>query len=445
VSAFVFTGPTISAEDAAAELDAVYLPPVAQGDVIRVMALRPTAIGIVDGYFEHVPAVWHKEILWALHEGVPVFGSASMGALRAAELAAFGMEGVGSIFESYMSGELEDDDEVAVAHAGAEDGFVAMSTPMVNVRSTLARAELEGVLGARGRGALEAVAKGLYYADRSWPAIFATAAANGFDEAAIDRLRAWVPGGEVDTKRADAVAMLRRMRAHAEDGSPAADVAFEFEHTEWWNHALRTAGELDSPAAAEHAAVEPERVLDEVRLTPGGYGTLKRETLVRTLAAAHARRLRMAPTAELRQAAREDLTGDGGVAAWCGENGVTETRLDELIDQEAILRWAEVMLATEVTYRGLDCLRVAGDYPRLQAQARAKQEALEAAGVADAGLDEAGLTRERLLDWFATERLGIDSPGEPAALARMAGYADPEALERALLREHLYQRIAAEA
>src|SRR5437763_12688169 len=120
---YVFTGPTLSADEGRAELDAVYLPPVSQGDLYRVARRSPQAIGIVDGYFERVPAVWHKEILWALTRGIHVYGSASMGALRAAELDVFGMVGVGEIFEAYRDGVLEDDDEVAVAHAYAEAGF----------------------------------------------------------------------------------------------------------------------------------------------------------------------------------------------------------------------------------------------------------------------------------------------------------------------------------
>ena len=89
-------GPDASVPDARSVLDAVYLPPVRQGDVYRtVVRHRPRAVGIIDGYFQPVPSVWHKEILWAMAQGVHVFGSASMGALRAAELAPFGMRGVG--------------------------------------------------------------------------------------------------------------------------------------------------------------------------------------------------------------------------------------------------------------------------------------------------------------------------------------------------------------
>ena len=117
------------------------MPPVAQGDVYRAALSRPRAIGIIDGYFSGAPSVWHKEILWAMSEGVPVFGAASMGALRAAELHEFGMRGIGRIFEAFRDGVLEDDDEVAVVHGPAEIGYLPASEAMVNIRATLALAE----------------------------------------------------------------------------------------------------------------------------------------------------------------------------------------------------------------------------------------------------------------------------------------------------------------
>ena len=83
----VFLGPTLPVEEAARILDAVYLPPAAQGDVLMATDDGADVIGIVDGYFQGAPSVWHKEILWAMSRGVRVLGSSSMGALRAAELA----------------------------------------------------------------------------------------------------------------------------------------------------------------------------------------------------------------------------------------------------------------------------------------------------------------------------------------------------------------------
>ena len=167
MSVYVFLGPTLPAAEARRELKAVYLPPVSQGDVYRAAARGARALGIIDGYFDRVPAVWHKEILWAMAQGIPVYGSASMGALRAAELAAFGMEGVGKVFEAYRNGALEDDDEVAVVHGPAESGYRAVSEAMVNLRATLAAAADAGVIRARTQAALEAIAKGLFYPERS--------------------------------------------------------------------------------------------------------------------------------------------------------------------------------------------------------------------------------------------------------------------------------------
>ena len=196
-------------------LDAEYRPPAAHGDVLRAALRRPRAIGLVDGVFERVPAVWHKEILFALSEGVHVYGAASMGALRAAELDAFGMRGVGDVYRAYADGVLEDDDEVAVAHADAEHGFRALSDAMVDVRATLAAAVAAGVVD----GAT---------ADRSWRRVKATFYAERALVAALDRgdeeherLRAWLPDGRVERKREDAFELLRAIRARPRRGPRA--------------------------------------------------------------------------------------------------------------------------------------------------------------------------------------------------------------------------------
>ena len=69
---WVFLGPSLPVGDAVRILgDAAYLPPVAVGDVYRlVREARPRRVVIIDGYFERMAAVWHKELLWALEQGV---------------------------------------------------------------------------------------------------------------------------------------------------------------------------------------------------------------------------------------------------------------------------------------------------------------------------------------------------------------------------------------
>src|SRR6266508_4069498 len=291
---YIFTGPTLSAAEVRAELDAVVLPPAAQGDVYRAARNHPAAIGIIDGYFERVPAVWHKEILWAMKEGVHVFGSASMGALRAVELAPFGMEGVGAIFEAYRDGWLEDDDEVAVAHGSAESGYRAASEAMVNIRATLAAAEQQQVIGAVARGVLERIAKDLFYPERRYPLILQHAAEEGLPAAELTALRTWLPAGRVDQKRADALAMLRRMDDHLAADPPPKRVRYVFEHTDSWEQVIVEAGDLPSGTVAGDGTVLLDRLLDELSLDADAYAHARREALVRLLALHEARQRNLA-------------------------------------------------------------------------------------------------------------------------------------------------------
>ncbi len=241
MSVYVFTGPTLPPKEARAALDAVYLPPVSEGDVYRASLEGPLAIGIVDGYFENVPSVWHKEILWAMSRGIHVFGSASMGALRAAELAPFGMEGVGAVFEAYRDGWIEDDDEVAVTHGPMELGYPVLSEAMVNIRRTLEDAVAANVIGEATRRELIAIAKGLFYRDRAYPHIIRRAHHEGLDSRELDGLLDWLPRGKVDQKRDDALLMLSVMRERLAEGLEPKRVSYGFEHTTIWEIGSRRA------------------------------------------------------------------------------------------------------------------------------------------------------------------------------------------------------------
>jgi hypothetical protein len=147
-----FLGPSLPAAQARGFR---VFPPARQGDVWRALELGARAIALIDGVFESQPSVWHREILDALDAGVQVFGGASMGALRAAELHTLGMVGVGRIFRWYRDGEVIDDAEVALLHAGAEQGHRALTIPQVNLRwsaqRTLPRREAEALIEASAR------------------------------------------------------------------------------------------------------------------------------------------------------------------------------------------------------------------------------------------------------------------------------------------------------
>jgi SAM-dependent methyltransferase len=255
MNVFVFLGPTLPLDEARQVLDAVYLPPAAQGDLYRAALLSPHAIALVDGLFRQVPSVWHKEILFAMNEGVHVFGSSSMGALRAAELAEFGMEGVGEVFDAYRDGRLEDDDEVAVAHGPEETGYRPLSEAMVNIRATLRHAVAQAVLAPATAEALTEAGKALFYTDRSFPAILRIARQRALPAREIDRFEEWLPRGQVDVKRLDALALLQLVGERVRSGLRPKRVHYDFSHDGRWEVVVRAPRQL----AEAHRMIEAAR------------------------------------------------------------------------------------------------------------------------------------------------------------------------------------------
>jgi hypothetical protein len=388
MSIHVFAGPTISAEEARQILDVHYLPPASQGDVFRLVATTDVSvIGLIDGNFREVPAVWHKELLWAMSQGVQVVGAASMGALRAAELAEFGMVGEGCIFEAYRSGILapygdvfEDDDEVAVIHAPAELGYRPMSDALVDMRCTFDLATKHGVISTELRDRLTSLGKSLYYADRSYNAVIEMARRDGSPAAELERLRDWLPDGCVSRKKQDAVAMLARIRAG--DFARGVEVSYDFHHTTMWD-ALTGETLTDRSALAQTPlTAEDQAVFGELQLRPDEF-------------------------------------------------------LDLKDDAERALRIGDCPPVRRVILAMLDKLRAQGRYAAFAARADRKNSVLSHMQVPRAA-DLSPLQMLQLFDWYFDRRLGQDMPDDVDACARLLGYADRNEFAEALLREYAF-------
>jgi hypothetical protein len=436
----IFTGPTLSADEGRGVLDAEYLPPAGQGDVYRAALRRPQVIGIIDGYFEQVPSVWHKEILWSMSRGIHVFGGASMGALRAAELVAFGMEGVGSIFEAYRDGRLEDDDEVAVVHGPAEFGFRAGSDAMVDIRVTIARAVEAGVLSASIGAEIERAAKDTFYAERNYHAIGRRAAESGLPRAEINRFLEWLPEHRFSQKRADALAMLEAIRARVENGLEAKRVNYSFENSSMWEQAWRLAGEQYPIQPGATATVDLDMLRDELRLEGEPYFHAQEAAILRCLSIKHSyvQGLSQPPgmaTDIADHLGRADADSREG---WMRLNNLDAHQLASLLDDEARVQWIRSMAALEATGYLLDHLRVAGDFSRLMERAAAKQSRLESSGLSDPTLSDVGLDPARLWRWYFEERLGRTVPGDIDAYSRELGYDGQLAFQLSVLREYCF-------
>jgi hypothetical protein len=443
MSAYVFIGPTLSLEEAKGAWATNYLPPAAHGDVYRVALKRPRAIGIIDGYFEGVPSVWHKEILWAMSQGIHVFGSASMGALRAAELDSFGMKGVGKVYEAFRDGVLEDDDEVTVVHGPAELSYRAATEAMVNIRHTLAAAAQAGLLAAETLDALVGIAKTIFYKDRDWhyERLLERAAEAALPGDQLDALGLWLPKGRVNQKRDDALEMLQVMGRMLEGRPEAMRVDYRFEHTENWDDAVarHAAGAL----ADEDEGVMPrERLLEELRLDGEAYREAMGGALLRLLSLAECDRRGLEISDDQLKSAGRAFRLEAGMLSrkdidrWLADNHLDLADFDRLIVDEARMTELQSLSAPLVEQYIVDHLRATGDYARLAARAREKHEALAARDSFQS--QPSGLMVLRLLTWYFEQQLNRGMPDDIDAYARDLGFADRAAFHRALQREYLY-------
>lgn len=461
----VFSGPTLSADEGRREVpelaDALWRPPVAQGDLYLAARTHPWGIGIIDGYFDRLAAVWHKEILWALDQGVHVFGAASLGALRAVECAPFGMVGVGEIYASFASGELTDDDEVTVFHGPASTGYATGSEAMVNLRATFSAAAAAGVIAESTRGALVAIAKALLYPERGIPLVLEQARRAGLSATELDALAAWLPTGRVDRKRLDALAMLRQMATHRAEHPGRFEATFPFQATEAWEAGRIAAEQRTALAAGDGHESDP---LDELRLgalaiggaeagrddaQPPTYAAVQAVAQARILALALADRGGLQLDAPGRENAlarfrrKYGLAGDAELSAFLAEQRLDASGLERLAADEARIERVLALLGPLLDGGLRDDLRVRRAYAPLAARAERKARALAARGLARPGIADTGLSLPDLWRWFFEERLGRATPADPEALERTArdlGFGGTDELRRAVVREALFVR-----
>lgn len=229
----LFVGPSLPDAPALCGSTIEVRPPAAHGDVLAAVRDGAAAIGIIDGNFEHVAPVWHKEILFALENDVAFFGAASMGALRAAECDAFGMIGIGRIYQDYATGSRIDDADVALLHGPAELGYAALSVPLVNVDATLDRLASADAIDKSYVLRMRDIARTLFYKDRTWSTIIEQAGYEKDKEQLIQLIHAEA----VDQKREDAIALVYHLLGfHSQ--SPAKRGDWVFRETSLWRSAL---------------------------------------------------------------------------------------------------------------------------------------------------------------------------------------------------------------
>lgn len=220
----VFAGPSLSGSPVL-ELDGVCPhPPIAHGDLYRLRLGPGDVVLIVDGVYQHTAPVRHKEILELYSAGTPVYGTASLGALRACEHQGHGMAGLGTVFAWYRDGRLISDADVALTHGDADIGFRAFTHALVSVLGAADRLTADGRLDPGTASRVVELARVVHFSLRTNAALLAAAGEQeltGPIRLVLEKLGA---DGCGDIKRLDAEAAVRDLLTGAAPSPPADDV-----------------------------------------------------------------------------------------------------------------------------------------------------------------------------------------------------------------------------
>ena len=208
---FVFLGPSLSHADAREIFSGTILPPARRGDLAALWAdgVIPDAVGLVDGTFLHEFPVTPKEVMATLATGTRLYGSSSMGALRAVECERYGMVGVGTVFDLYRTGVIDADDEVAITFD--PDTLQARAEPLVNIRVAMADAAAREVLADSTAAAVLAAAKNMFFPYRTYANIAAVLRGVLSDDQHARLIGYMRDPTRPDQKRLDALKLLATM------------------------------------------------------------------------------------------------------------------------------------------------------------------------------------------------------------------------------------------
>ena len=344
----VFVGPSLAQyEVRRLHPDVLIYPPVRQGDIVSVLrAHRPSAIGLIDGVFLNVLSVWHKELLLALNDGVALYGAASMGALRAAECAPFGMVGLGRIYEAFATGDLSRDDEVAVAHATAEFGYRTLSEPLVNLRFNLDDAAAAGVIPSDLASALIEEAAELYFPDRCWQRLLASSLLSDAQRA---ELKAYLRDHTIDHKADDARLLLRTMASVATETETSPTLPADAAVTPWSleeTHYLQALVERDRWSLRQGEPISQEAIARHALVHDPRAPELARQALVDLLALVAARQLGLEADGDEQAQYRASFMDERGLATeeelacFWSDNDLTEAEGERLLHDRATLEKA---------------------------------------------------------------------------------------------------------
>jgi TfuA protein len=208
----IFLGPSLSREKARKILDADYRLPAKKGDLLQLILKEVDIVGLVDGYFlQDYPPTPIEVYNLVRKRNVKVFGSSSLGALRAVELGKYGMIGIGKIFRLFRDGILESDDEVAVTFT---DYTNYKSEALIDIRYNLFLAKKYKIIDYRTERSILKVSKQTYFPYRTYEDILDKCKLKYPEtNSQVESFRGYILNNKKSLKERDAVRLLKHIKS----------------------------------------------------------------------------------------------------------------------------------------------------------------------------------------------------------------------------------------
>jgi len=214
----IFIGPTLSIDKAKEILDADYRPPAKKGDLLKLIPTAVKFVGLIDGYFlQDYPPTPIEVYNLLRKKDVLVFGSSSLGALRAVELKRFGMMGIGKIFNLFLKGVIDSDDEVAVTFTGYRE---YQSDALIDIRYNLFLAQKKQIIDKNTKRNILRIAKKTYFPYRTYDDILEKSKkVFSLQKKQIEDFGEYVSKHKVSLKEKDAIRLLFNIKNIIEVGT----------------------------------------------------------------------------------------------------------------------------------------------------------------------------------------------------------------------------------
>ncbi|TVP39403.1 TfuA-like protein [Candidatus Nitrosocosmicus arcticus] len=207
----IFLGPSISREKARKILDADYRLPAKKGDILQLILKEVDIVGLIDGYFlQDYPPTPIEVYNLVRKRNVKVFGSSSLGALRAVELGKYGMIGIGKIYRLFRDGILESDDEVAVTFT---DYTNYKSEALIDIRYNLFLAQKYKIIDNMTRRSILRISKQTYFPYRTYEDILDKCKSKYPEiHSQLESFREYILNNKKSLKERDAVRLLKHIK-----------------------------------------------------------------------------------------------------------------------------------------------------------------------------------------------------------------------------------------